>query len=60
LDKLDSRSPSTKGGQQLELLLQTFDGADPDVPQVMEMLWTPEKDGKPGRVAQITLAAPNL
>ena len=56
----DSRSPSTKDGQQLELLYYAFDWAGPDVPQVMEVLCTPEKDGKPGRVVDITLAAPSL
>ena len=55
-----SRSPSTKGGQQLELLYYAFDWAGPDVPQVMEVLCTPERDGKPGRVVEITLAAPSL
>jgi len=58
--KSDSRSPSTKGGQQLELLYYAFDWAGPDVPQVMEVLCTAEKDGKPGRVVEITLAAPSL
>jgi hypothetical protein len=58
--KPDSRSPSTKGGQQLELLYYAFDWAGPDVPQVMEVLCTPEKDGKPGRVVEITLAGPSL
>jgi hypothetical protein len=58
--KRDSRSPSTKGGQQLELLYYAFDWAGPDVPQVMEVLCTMEKDGKPGRVVEITLAAPSL
>jgi hypothetical protein len=56
----DSRSPSSKGGQQLELLYYSFDWAGPDVPQVMEVLCTPEKDGKPGRVVEITLAASSL
>jgi hypothetical protein len=56
----DSTSPSTKGGQQLELLYYAFDWAGPDVPQVMEVLCTPEKDGKPGRVVEITLAGPSL
>jgi hypothetical protein len=58
--KPDSRSPSTKGGQRLELLYYAFDWAGPDVPQVMEVLCTPEKDGKPGRVVEITLAGPSL
>jgi hypothetical protein len=56
----DSRSPSTKGGQQLELLYYAFDWAGPDVPQAMEVLCTPNKDGKPGRVVGITLAAASL
>ncbi|MGH9675510.1 MAG: hypothetical protein ACRD36_00285 [Candidatus Acidiferrum sp.] len=58
--KPNSRSPSTKDGQQLELLYYAFDWAGPDVPQVMEVLCTPEKDGKPGRVVEIMLAAPSL
>jgi hypothetical protein len=53
----DSRSPSTRGTQQLELLHYTFAWAGPDVPQVMEVLCTLEKDGKPGRVVEIKLAA---
>ena len=56
----DSRSPSTKDGQRLELLYYAFDWAGPDVPQVMEVLCTAEKDGKPGRVVEITLAASSL
>ena len=56
----NSRGPSTKGGQQLELLYYAFDWAGPDVPQVMEVLCTPDRDGKPGRVVEITLAAPSL
>jgi hypothetical protein len=56
----DSRGPSTKDGQQLELLYDALDWTGPDVPQVMEVLCTPEKDGKPGRVVEITLAAPSL
>ena len=56
----DSRSPSTKDGQQLELLYYAFDWAGPDVPQVMEVLCTVAKDGNPGRVVEITLAAPSL
>ena len=55
-----SRSPSTKDGQQLELLHYALDWAGPDVQQVMEVLCTPEKDGKPGRVVEIALAAPTL
>jgi hypothetical protein len=56
----DSRSPSTKDGQRLELLYYAFDWAGPDVPQVMEVLCTMEKDGKPGKVVEITLAASSL
>jgi hypothetical protein len=56
----DSRSPSTKDGQQLELLYYAFDWAGPDVPQLMEVLCTVEKDGKPGRVVEITLAVSSL
>jgi hypothetical protein len=56
----NSRGPSTKGGQQLELLYYAFDWAGPDVPQVMEVLCAPDRDGKPGRVVEITLAAPSL
>jgi len=56
----DSRSPSTKDGQQLELLYYAFDWAGPTVPQVMEVLCTRDKDGKLGRVVEITLAAASL
>jgi hypothetical protein len=56
----DSRSPSTKDGQPLELWYYAFDWAGPDVPQVMEVLCTKEKDGQPGWVEEITLAAPSL
>ena len=56
----DSRSPSTKDGQPLELWYYAFDWAGPDVPQVMEVVCTREKDGQPGRVVEITLAAPSL
>ena len=38
-----SRGPSTKDGQQLELLYYAFDWAGPDVPQVMAVLCTPGK-----------------
>jgi len=55
-----SRGPSTKDGQQLELLYYAFDWAGPDVPQVMAVLCTTEKNAKPGRVVEITLAAPSL
>jgi hypothetical protein len=56
----DSRSPSTKDGQPLELWYYAFDWAGPDVPQVLEVLCTKEKEGQPGRVVEITLAAPSL
>ncbi|MGB7436846.1 MAG: hypothetical protein WBR26_05165 [Candidatus Acidiferrum sp.] len=56
----DSKSPSTRNGQPLELWYYAFDWAGPDVPQVMEVLCTREKDGQPGRVVEITLAAPSL
>ena len=56
----DSRSPSTKDGQQLELLYYAFDWAGPDVPQLMEVLCTVDKGGKPGRVVEITLAVSSL
>jgi hypothetical protein len=56
----DSKSPSTKDGQPLELWYYAFDWAGPQVPQVMEVLCTRETDGKPGRVVEITLAAPSL
>jgi hypothetical protein len=56
----DSKSPSSKGGQQLELWYYAFDWAGPDVPQVMEVLCTADEGGKPGRVVEITLAAPSL
>ena len=55
-----SRSPSTKDGQPLELLYYAFDWAGPDVPQVMEVVCTAPKDGTPGRVVEITLAAGSL
>jgi hypothetical protein len=56
----DSKSPSSRGKQQLELWYYAFDWAGPEVPQVMEVLCTREQDGKPGRVVEITLAAPSL
>jgi len=43
----DSRSPSTKDRQPLELWYYAFDWAGPDVPQVMEVLCTKEQDGHP-------------
>ena len=56
----DSRGPSTKAGQPLELLYYAFDWAGPDVPQVVQVVCTPEKDGLPGQVVEITLAASSL
>lgn len=56
----NSRSPSTKNGEPLELLYYAFDWAGPDVPQVMEVICTAPKDGSPGRVVEITLAASSL
>lgn len=56
----DSKSPSTRDGQPLELMYYAFDWAGPDVPQVMEVLCTRGKEGQPGRVVEITLAAPSL
>ena len=56
----DSKSPSTRNGQPLELWYYAFDWAGENVPQVMEVLCTREADGKPGRVVEITLAAPSL
>jgi len=56
----DSRSPSTKGEQQLELLYYAFDWAGPDVPQVLTVLCTVKKDRMPSRVVEITLAASSL
>jgi hypothetical protein len=55
-----SRGPSTKDGQQLELLYYAFDWAGPDVPQVMAVLCTLGNSAKPGRVVEITLMAPSL
>jgi hypothetical protein len=55
-----SRGPSTKDGQQLELLYYAFDWAGPDVPQVMAVLCTPGSSAKAGRVVEITLMAPSL
>ena len=54
------RGPSTKDGRELELLFYPFDWAGPDVPQVMEVLCTPAKEGKSGRVVEIMLAAASL
>lgn len=56
----DSKSPSTRDGQPLELWYYAFDWAGPDVPQVMEVLCTREAVSQPGHVVEITLAAPSL
>ena len=56
----DSRSPSSRDGQRLELLYYAFDWAGPDVPQVMQVLCTVKQDGTPGKVVEITLAASSL
>jgi len=56
----DSRSPSTKDGQPLELWYYAFDWAGADVPQLMEVLCTREAEGKPRWVVEITLAGPSL
>ncbi len=56
----DSKSPSTRDGQPLELWYYAFDWAGPDVPQVMEVLCTRGQNGQAGRVVEITLAAPSL
>ncbi len=56
----DSRSPSTKDQQSLELMYYAFDWAGADVPQVMEVVCTKEENGHPPRVVEITLAAPSL
>jgi hypothetical protein len=37
-----------------------FDWAGPDVPQVLEVLCTRDKDGQLGRAIEITLAASGL
>jgi hypothetical protein len=54
--KAESRSPSVKGSDKLELYLYTFDWAGPDVPQVMEV----SCDVSSQTVAEITLAASSL
>jgi hypothetical protein len=59
LGKLNKTSASTKGRQQLELLYCTFDRAGPDVPEVLEMVRTPEKDEEFGRVLRFTIAEPS-
>ncbi len=54
--KAESRSPSVKGSDKLELYLYAFDWAGPDVPQVMEV----SCDAASQTVAEITLAASSL
>ncbi len=56
----ESRSPSTRNHQSLELLYYAFDWAGEDVPQVMEVLCSKNPDGKHSQVEEITLAAPSL
>ena len=55
-----NKSPSTRGGQPLELWYCAFDWAGPNVTQVTEVLCTREQNGEPGRVVELTLAAPSL
>jgi len=59
LGKLNKTSASTKGRQQLELLYCTFDGAGPDMPEVLKIVRPPEKDEKFGRVVKFTIAEPS-
>ena len=54
--KAESRSPSVKGSDKLELYLYKFDWAGPDVPQVMEV----SCDASSQTVVEITLAASTL
>ena len=54
--KAESRSPSVKGSDKLELYLYTFDWAGPNVPQVMEV----SCDAATQTVTEITLAASSL
>jgi hypothetical protein len=54
--KAESRSPSVKGSDKLELYLYTFDWAGTDVPQVMEV----SCDASSQTVVEITLAASSL
>jgi hypothetical protein len=54
--RAESRSPSVKGNDKLELYLYKFDRAGTDVPQVMEV----SCDASSQTVAQITLAAATL
>jgi hypothetical protein len=54
--KAESRSPSVKGSDKLELYLYKFDWAGTDVPQVMEV----SCDASSQTVVEITLAAATL
>jgi hypothetical protein len=54
--KAESRSPSVRGNDKLELYLYKFDWAGPDVPQVMEVSCGASSQA----VAEITLAAATL
>ena len=54
--KAESRSPSVRGNDKLELYLYKFDWAGPDVPQVMEV----SCDASSRAVVEITLAAATL
>ncbi len=51
-----SSSPSSKYGEELELLVYQFDWAGSDVPQVLEVLCARDT----GRVVEMTLAFPSL
>lgn len=54
--KPESRGPSVRGAQKLELLFYSFDWAGEDVPQSMEISCDPAS----GRVVEITLASSTL
>jgi len=54
--KAESRSPSVRGNDKLELYLYKFDWAGPDVPQVMEVSCGTSSQA----VVEITLAAATL
>jgi hypothetical protein len=54
--KAESRSPSVRGNDKLELYLYKFDWAGPDVPQVMEV----SCDASSQAVVEFTLAAATL
>jgi hypothetical protein len=54
--KAESRSPSVRGSDKLELYLYKFDSAGPDVPQVMEVYC----EASTQTVVGITLAASSL